>query len=196
MGFTCDGFDADQFESQPDSLRKRNRLRLVISNDASGTMHHRLDFDMNGFVAMFFDEGKTRTWNKSYIPEEVPVGVAAFGVAAISLADDLGHIRSFRIKLAAQFSAALVLVVFGIVFRTMSLPILGSFELGWWGYPMTVFWIVAMTNIFNFMDWLDGLAGGCGLIVAIFFGVEIFIFPAKKNLYTKNSPRNHYISRS
>jgi len=79
LGFTCDGFDADQFESQPDSLRKRNRLRLVISNDASGTMHHRLDFDMNGFVAMFFDEGKTRTWNKSYIPEEVPVGVAAFG---------------------------------------------------------------------------------------------------------------------
>ena len=97
--------------------------------------------------------------------------VAAFGVATISLADDLGHFRSFRIKLAAQFSAALVLVAFGIVFRTMSLPILGSFELGWWGYPMTVFWIVAMTNIFNFMDGLDGLAGGCGVIVAIFFGV-------------------------
>ena len=27
-----------------------------------------------------------------------------------------------------------------------------------------------MTNIFNFMDGLDGLAGGCGVIVAIFFG--------------------------
>ena len=97
--------------------------------------------------------------------------VAGLGVAAISLADDLGQFRSFRIKLAAQFSAALVLVAFGIVFQTMSLPVAGTFDLGWWGYPMTVLWIVAMTNIFNFMDGLDGLAGGCGVIVALFFGV-------------------------
>ncbi len=96
---------------------------------------------------------------------------AGLGVAAISLADDLGHFRSFRVKLAAQVSAALVLVAFGIVFQSMSLPLVGPVELGWWGYPMTVLWVVAMTNIFNFMDGLDGLAGGCGVIVALFFGV-------------------------
>jgi UDP-GlcNAc:undecaprenyl-phosphate GlcNAc-1-phosphate transferase len=114
-----------------------------------------------------------------YIGDEALIGsnhmigfaVAGLGVAAVSLADDLGQFRSFRIKLTAQFSAALVLVAFGIVFRTMSLPIAGTFELGWWGYPMTILWIVAMTNIFNFMDGLDGLAGGCGVIVALFFGV-------------------------
>jgi UDP-GlcNAc:undecaprenyl-phosphate GlcNAc-1-phosphate transferase len=101
----------------------------------------------------------------------VGFAAAGLGVAAISLADDLGQFRSFRVKLAAQVSAALVLVAFGIVFRTMTLPLAGSFELGWWGYPMTVLWVVAMTNIFNFMDGLDGLAGGCGVIVALFFGV-------------------------
>ena len=114
-----------------------------------------------------------------YIGDEALIGsnymigfaVAGLGVAAVSLADDLGQFRSFRIKLIAQFSAALVLVAFGIVFRTMSLPVAGTFDLGWWGYPMTILWIVAMTNIFNFMDGLDGLAAGCGVIVALFFGV-------------------------
>ncbi len=77
----------------------------------------------------------------------------------------LGQADQFKVKLMAQFSAALVLVAFGIVFRTMSLPVVGTFDLGWWGYPMTILWIVAMTNIFNFMDGLDGLAGGCGVIL-------------------------------
>jgi len=115
----------------------------------------------------------------AYWGEETPIGAthmigfaaAGLGVAAISLADDLGHFQSFWIKLCAQVAAALVLVAFGIVFREMTLPLAGSFELGWWGYPMTVMWVVAMTNIFNFMDGLDGLAGGCGVIVALFFGL-------------------------
>ncbi len=115
----------------------------------------------------------------AYFGDETPIAashmigfaVAGIGVATISLADDLGHFQSFRVKLAAQISAALVLVAFGIVFREMSLPLVGSFGLGWWGYPMTILWVVAMTNIFNFMDGLDGLAGGCGVIVALFFGV-------------------------
>ena len=104
-------------------------------------------------------------------PHMLGFAAAGLGVAAVSLADDLGHFRSFGIKLAAQVSAARVLVAFGIVFREMSLPVVGSFELGWWGYPMTVLWVVAMTNIFNFMDGLDGLAGGCGALVALIFGL-------------------------
>ncbi len=114
----------------------------------------------------------------AYFGDEAPIGapymigfaVASLGVAAISLADDLGHFQSFGVKLVAQIAAALILVAFGIVFREMSLPLVGTFQLGWWGYPMTVLWVVAMTNIFNFMDGLDGLAGGCGVIVALFFG--------------------------
>ena len=120
-----------------------------------------------GFAVLFYvgDEALIESGHM------IGFAVAALGVAAISLADDLGHFRSFWIKLVAQFSAALVLVAFGIVFQTMSLPVMGTFELGWWGYPMTILWVVAMTNIYNFMDGLDGLAGGCGVIAALFFGV-------------------------
>ena len=46
---------------------------------------------------------------------------------------------------------------------------MGQIQLGWVGYPLTVIWLVAMTNIFNFMDGLNGLAGGVAVAVAAFF---------------------------
>jgi len=48
-------------------------------------------------------------------------------------------------------------------------------DLGWLGYPLTVIWIVALTNIFNFMDGMDGLAGGVAVIVAVFLCIVTYI---------------------
>ena len=96
-------------------------------------------------------------------------------VAVISLLDDLGHLRTFTYKLMAQLLAAMLLVSFDIVFRRFSIPLVGEIDVGWWGYPLTILWVIAMTNIFNFMDGLDGLAGGCGVIVALFFGIATFV---------------------
>ena len=61
----------------------------------------------------------------------------------------------------------MVLLVFGIVFSEVS-EVVGAFDLGWLGYPLTVICVVAMTNIFNFMDGLNGLAGGVAVTVAAF----------------------------
>ena len=96
--------------------------------------------------------------------------LAALGIAAVSFFDDLGRIRTFALKLVVQVLAACILVAFGIVFRTWSLPWVGAIELGAWGYPLTVLWVVALTNIVNFMDGLDGLAGGACAIAALFLG--------------------------
>jgi UDP-N-acetylmuramyl pentapeptide phosphotransferase/UDP-N-acetylglucosamine-1-phosphate transferase len=100
---------------------------------------------------------------------------ASVGIAVVSFLDDLGRLRSFAVKLGAQIAAALVLVAFGMVFRSMTLPGIGSFELGLWAYPVTVIWLVAMTNMFNFMDGLDGLAAGTAVIAAAFFAVLTFV---------------------
>ena len=52
-----------------------------------------------------------------------------------------------------------------------------------------------MTNIFNFMDGLDGLAGGCGAIVAFFFGIVTFIEGAHRgeNVRLKFTPLREVI---
>lgn len=101
-------------------------------------------------------------------------GVASLGIALVGLVDDLKLLKTFKLKLAVQFAAALVLVGFDIVFTRASLPGIGVFSLGWLGYPLTVLWVVGMTNVFNFMDGLNGLAAGTAVIVAGFLCVVTF----------------------
>lgn len=101
--------------------------------------------------------------------------VAALAIAAVGYLDDLRRLKSFEIKLAAQIGAATMLTVFGIVATRISVPVVGLVDLGWAGYPLTVLWVVALTNIFNFMDGLNGLAGGTATIVAAFLCAVTFL---------------------
>ena len=102
------------------------------------------------------------------------LGMAALALAIIGLLDDLGYIQSFKIKLVAQFLAACFLLYFDMIIQQLYLPIFGSFDLGWWAYPVTLIWVIGLINAFNFMDGLDGMAGGSAVIVAGFFGLVTF----------------------
>jgi UDP-GlcNAc:undecaprenyl-phosphate GlcNAc-1-phosphate transferase len=48
-------------------------------------------------------------------------------------------------------------------------------ELGVFSYPVTVIWIVAVSNALNFIDGVDGLAGGTAAIATLFFGIIALI---------------------
>jgi UDP-GlcNAc:undecaprenyl-phosphate GlcNAc-1-phosphate transferase len=48
----------------------------------------------------------------------------------------------------------------------VALPWLGVVELGALAWPLTFLWLVGLTNAFNFMDGLDGLAGATATIAA------------------------------
>ena len=49
--------------------------------------------------------------------------------------------------------------------RILDLPVLfGTHDLPWWiGLPLTILWVLAITNAFNLIDGLDGLAAGSAL---------------------------------
>ena len=98
----------------------------------------------------------------------VGFALASLGIAVVGFLDDLKRLKTFKVKLGVQIAAALLLVAFDIVFTRVSLPGVGAFDLGWAGYSLTVIWVVGMTNVFNFMDGLNGLAGGTAVIVAAF----------------------------
>ena len=101
--------------------------------------------------------------------------ISALGIAFVGLFDDLKLLKTFKIKLGAQIAASLVLLAFGIVFSQVSLPGIGAIDLGCLGYPLTVFWVVALTNMFNFMDGLNGLAGGTAVTVSAFLCAVTFM---------------------
>jgi len=157
-------------------------LRLEILDEPNHRSSHDRPTPSTGGVAIFaaFICGFVTVWIISDQARVSSLHLAGYAVAASSIAligftDDLKKLKTFKIKLAAQIAAAGVLLAFEIVFSRISLPIIGAFDLGWLGYPLTVIWIVAMTNIFNFMDGLNGLAGGVGVTVAAFLCAVTYI---------------------
>lgn len=88
-------------------------------------------------------------------------------IALSGLVDDLRGIDA-RLKLIVQFCAAGIAVASGIVLREFSIPFIGSIELGAAAVPATLIWIVAIINFYNFIDGIDGLAAGIGLIASAF----------------------------
>lgn len=98
--------------------------------------------------------------------------LAAFAVAALimgvaGLVDDVRSMN-FTIKLAAQVVASLIAMAGGLVIRSIYVPGLGPIDLSAFGYVLTLLWLVGLTNAFNFMDGLDGLAGGVAVIAGVF----------------------------
>jgi len=91
-------------------------------------------------------------------------------IAVISLYDDITN-KSIKFKFASQVVAVLLVLFFGIVIDTISLPILGAVSLGWSAYIISFIWIFGLTNAYNFMDGLDGLMAGITAIVSLFFMV-------------------------
>ncbi|MEW6572249.1 MAG: MraY family glycosyltransferase [Bacillota bacterium] len=106
-------------------------------------------------------------------------------IFALGVIDDTRGL-SPRIKLCGQILAALAVVPFGVDITFITHPFKeGLLYLGFWGIPVTVFWIVAVTNAVNLIDGLDGLAAGVGCIgavtlatIAALVGDKIAVLPA------------------
>ena len=91
----------------------------------------------------------------------------------IGLADDLTSLRA-RHKFIAQILAALALCMAGVRIESINAANLFTLNFGLFSYPITIFWIVAITNAVNLIDGLDGLAAGicaiaCGSIAVLAF---------------------------
>ena len=94
-----------------------------------------------------------------------------------SVACVVGAIDDFRglsppAKLGGQVLAAAIPTVFGVWIDHFTFPFIGVVDLPpWVGVPLTVVWIVAVMNMVNFLDGMDGLASGVCAISGITFSV-------------------------
>mgnify|MGYP000854787380 CR=1 FL=1 len=91
-------------------------------------------------------------------------------IVVLGVVDDMTPLRA-KFKFLVQILAALVAVYHGVVIEILTNPNVFSdapyWSLGWMKYPVTVLWIVGVTNAVNLIDGLDGLASGVSTISAM-----------------------------
>ena len=79
------------------------------------------------------------------------------------LVDDLRGLRP-SVKLGVECGAALMVCLLGLEIDVIGLGSAGTVATGHLAIPLTVLWIVGVTNAFNLIDGLDGLATGIALV--------------------------------
>lgn len=83
-------------------------------------------------------------------------------LAVMGLWDDLQSLPAWaRLLIQAGVATAITVLIGGL--ERLPLPAPLDFPLGPIGLPLTVLWLVGVMNFFNFMDGIDGLAGGQAL---------------------------------
>ncbi len=91
-------------------------------------------------------------------------------IVILGVFDDI-YALGAKLKLVVQIVAALVAVATGNIIEALSNPNIFSanpyWVLGWLSYPITIVWIVGMTNAVNLIDGLDGLACGVSSISSL-----------------------------
>ena len=108
------------------------------------------------------------TWQSAQLPLDVVGAFTAFGggIATLGWIDDRRPL-SARIRLLFQVAAAIAAIgVFGYV-ESVWLPFVGAVHIGRLGIGLTLLWIVGLTNAYNFMDGIDGLAAGQAVIAGL-----------------------------
>ena len=96
----------------------------------------------------------------------VGLTTAAVLVLALGVRDDLRGTSAWE-KLVVQAAAAGVLFVAGFRVVALTNPLGDAIPLGWLALPVTVAWILVVTNAVNVIDGLDGLAAGVVVIAAL-----------------------------
>lgn len=92
-------------------------------------------------------------------------------MVTIGVIDDMRDLNA-KIKLIFQIAAALIVVYFGIEVEYIANPLSKWFgpqyiNLGLWSIPLTIVWVVGVTNAVNLIDGLDGLAVGISSIASV-----------------------------
>lgn len=125
-----------------------------------------------GGVAIYAAFWLTVLLSRGLFMPRVPSGLLSLfwgstAIALIGLLDDRFELRPL-LKFAGQLAVAAWMVGQGHRIEFVTNPVGGGMlYLGFWGYPLTVFWIVAIINMVNFIDGLDGLAAGVSAIACV-----------------------------
>ena len=102
-------------------------------------------------------------------PPYLTLGVAVLAVASVSWVDDLRTLR-FKTRLLTHVAAALLVLAVAPPPSAVTIGDFPPLPLGLLAWPLAIIWIAGLANAYNFMDGIDGIAGGQGMVAAAAWG--------------------------
>ena len=137
--------------------------RFHIMDQPGGRKVHQYPIPKVGGIAFGLGAFASILWWAPKDSTTVALLVGGSTILGFGLWDDRANLN-YRIKLLGQVMAALAVIIIGGI-RFESIPFLLDAELPLWiGVPVTVLFLVAVSNAVNLTDGLDGLAGGLSFL--------------------------------
>jgi UDP-GlcNAc:undecaprenyl-phosphate GlcNAc-1-phosphate transferase len=96
-----------------------------------------------------------------------------FVIFTTGLIDDFRNLAA-TLKFFLQVAAAILVTLGGFTIDALGLPGFAPLQLGWAAWPVTVLWLVGLSNAMNLVDGVDGFAGAISATAAIALGVSAF----------------------
>lgn len=120
---------------------------------------------LGALLALFFPSNVISEEFRAQLPTLWLLWGPATLMLLVGVADDIWGMSAW-VKFSAQVTAALWLVSAGVRISHLSLPWGHTAELGVLSSGVTLLWLVGVTNAFNLIDGLDGLAAGVAFLSA------------------------------
>ncbi|TGB02381.1 glycosyltransferase family 4 protein [Halobacillus salinus] len=147
-------------------LVKKLAVKIGATDQPNHRKVHQIVMPRLGGLAIFLSFA---TGMLFFFPESEltwPILIGATIIVITGVLDDIMEL-SPKLKLLGQLVATGVVVSGGVVVEFINLPFGGQIEFGILSIPITVLWIVGITNAINLIDGLDGLAAGVSSIALL-----------------------------
>ena len=142
-------------------MARRAALKYGIVDAPDGRLKHQRDpIPYLGGLAIYLAFLVSLAFTFEFRQDVLGIVLAGTLMVMLGLIDDFG-VLSVGTKLAGQLLAIFVLIKSGIRIQIAAFP-------DWLDMALTVIWMLGITNAFNLLDVMDGLAAGVGLICTAF----------------------------
>jgi UDP-GlcNAc:undecaprenyl-phosphate/decaprenyl-phosphate GlcNAc-1-phosphate transferase len=148
--------------STPILIKLALKLNIVDKPNEDRKIHQKAMPYLGGVaIALGFISGFE--YIHPWMPSNPAFLIGALLLLVTGILDDKYKIAP-KYKLLVQIIAAVIVTYYGVKINFLQLPHFGYIQLGWVAYPITILWIVGLTNAMNLIDGLDGLASGVSSI--------------------------------
>lgn len=141
-------------------------LRVGAVDKPNRRKVHKVTMPRLGGVAIFIGFAAALLLTQPLGRQEAGLLAGCAIIVLTGIWDDIRELKPGT-KLMAQIAAAILVASFGVRVEAITHPLGSMFHLGVLSIPVTVLWIIGVTNALNLIDGLDGLAAGTSVIAAV-----------------------------